>query len=395
MADDEQVSGALEDLGDALRRQPSVRGEVMRRVTEHAATGGGTIGARARRGRRTLARFAALAACLLVAAIIWSLWDRGPGAQEAFAAAIANVERAGTFACRQIVTQVNDEGKEEVSETRFMFKEPDLERIEYVTGMSSDGEVMITDYKTRMRLQLFPKDKTATLQDIRSLYTVDDKTGELKLTELGTHARDDVLRISATAVQDLGMSKLNGRDVWVLRSAGGKGPIKTVYVNPDDGKPVQIELAWPTGTFTYADIHIDVDLDESLFRLETPQGYALRKEAEPTPSKTRSMKMAAKMMHLVRACYEYREKHEDQWPKELSDLVKGGMDPKVLKNMLASPDEPDGPSVVVYRKPRDGDKEAIVVYEAKEHRRDGKVVAGFVDGHAQIMTEEEFKDQLE
>ena len=101
-----EVTRALDDLGGALRGQPSVRGEVMRRVTEQAATGGSMTGSPASwRGRRLLGKLVALAACAVVALLIWSPWGNGIGASEAFAAAIAKVESAGTFACRQVVTE--------------------------------------------------------------------------------------------------------------------------------------------------------------------------------------------------------------------------------------------------------------------------------------------------
>ena len=37
---EQQVTRALDDVGEALRRQPSVRNEVMRRITQQVATGG-------------------------------------------------------------------------------------------------------------------------------------------------------------------------------------------------------------------------------------------------------------------------------------------------------------------------------------------------------------------
>ncbi|MDQ3440909.1 MAG: hypothetical protein M3478_11230 [Planctomycetota bacterium] len=50
------------------------------------------------------------------------------------------------------------------------------------------------DYAKQARLVVRLDDKVAVLQDLRNLYTTDEKTGQVKSTELGTHARDDVLR---------------------------------------------------------------------------------------------------------------------------------------------------------------------------------------------------------
>jgi hypothetical protein len=63
-----------------------------------------------------IGKLAALAACGVIALLIWNPWGRGIGASEAFAAAIANVERSHTFACRQIVTQVDKDGMKDTHE---------------------------------------------------------------------------------------------------------------------------------------------------------------------------------------------------------------------------------------------------------------------------------------
>ena len=385
---EEQVTGALDELGGDLRRQPSIRDNVMRRVNEQAITGGRPT---ARwRGRAVLAKLAAVAACVVVGLILWNPWGRGIGATEAFAQAIANVEQASTFSCRQIVTQLGADGKEQVEEMGFIFQEPHLERLEYGPGMTALGEYTVTDYASRQRLVVHGEDKSATLQDISSMYSVEPKTGELELSQLGTHPRDDVLRISAQAVKDLGMTKLGDQLVWVLQSEGDAEPVKTVYVNPDNGKPVRIEITWPSQkqSFTYADIEIDAEVDERLFSLAPPAGYVLRTEK---PIDEHYGKMAAKVMAILRQCYEYRSTHDMEWPAELADLTETGMDENAIKTLVAPPDEPDGRPAFVYKRPAKDQTEGIVVYEAAHSRRGGKVIAGYTDGHAEVLTIEEFR----
>jgi len=382
---DQQVTRALDDVGEALRRQPSVRNEVMRRITQQAATGPARQG-----GRRLIGKVVAIAACIVVGLLIWNPWGRGIGASEAFAAAIANVERSHTFACRQFVTQVEKDGQKSVREMSFMFKEPNLERLEYGEGMPMP-EVMITDYDKKVRLQVFPEDKKATLQDISTMYATDEKTGALKAIELGTHARDDVLRISAQAVKDLGKTKLNGREVWALQSNDGVQPVKTVYVNPVDGKPVQVEMAWSSGaSFVYTDIQIDTDLDEQLFSLQPPNGFAMDQTGPKKPVDEMNGKMLVKARDLVMQCMIYRNAHDDRWPTTLDDLRAAGVDASKLKTLLAAPDSKDGKSVFAYRQPKAGETDAIVLYEVPDIRRAGKVVAGFMDGHAELMNQKEF-----
>ena len=48
------------------------------------------------------------------------------------------------------------------------------------------------------------------------------------------------------------------------------------------------------------------------------------------------------------------------------------------------------PAVIVYRQPAKGQTDGIVVYEAPEIRRMNTVVAGFVDGRAEVMTTKDF-----
>ena len=397
--DNEQhVAGALTELGDALRRQPSVRDAVMRRVTREAATGDASRQRPGLTSRRSLARFAAIAACAVVALLVWSPWGGGGiGAQQAFAAAIAKVEAAGTFACRQIVTEVGADGEPEVHEISYVFQEPNLERIEYGEGLPE--QVMITDYAKQARLVVRPDDKVAVLQDLRTLYTTDEETGQVKPTELGTHARDDVLRISARAVKDLGMTKLNGRDVWVLQSDDdGAERIVTVYVTPEDGKPVQVELTRRSSkqSLVYADIQMDTPLDESLFSFEPPEGYAVEDDGKDpkTPFDEMNGKMAAKMMRVVMECYTYMSKHGEKWPAKLDDLTTAGVDAQKLKTLLAAPDSKDGKPVIVYRQPKEGETDAVVVYEAPEFRRGGTVVVGFTDGHVEIVTKKRFAELM-
>ena len=394
---DGHVEDSLKDVGETLRQQPSVRDAVMRRVTE-ASLSPGSAAARPSGSRRGfIGRLAAVAACAVGATILWGVFAGGNGgglgAQQAFAAAIANVERARTFSARQIHRYVED-GREQVREFDIKFREPDRERLEYVKGMPP--QVTITDYKARLRLELFPDKMEAQMQDISTLYAVDDMTGRVKPSELSTRHRDDVLKISAQAVQDLGMQKLDGRDVRVLRSADGQEPVKTVWVDPASGNPVQIELSRssPKWTFTYASIRIDEPLDPSMFELDVPPGYAMI-GGDAKPQKhidEMNGKMLSKARDLAMACVQYWGKKGD-YPAEFGDLRGVVMKEAKLNAMLADPDQPEGPPVLLYRKPQKGKEPGtqIVVYEAPEFRRPGQVVAGFDDAHAQILKVEEFE----
>jgi outer membrane lipoprotein-sorting protein len=389
---DPLIEDGLNEIGQTLQQQRSVRDAVMRRVTEASLNPPAAARGSPSR-RRMIVRVAAIAACAVIATLLWSTRGGGIGAQEAFAAAIEKVDKARTFSARTIHRWMED-GQPKVSETLVMFREPNQHRMENIKGLPA--QVVITDYEVRKQLVLLPENKTGQLQDISTQYSVDDKTGRVKLSELWTGERDEVLKFSAQAVKDVGREKLDGKDVRVLRSADGGEPVKTVWVNPDSGAPMQIGLSWPSrkSTYTFASIRIDEDLDDSLFSLEPPKGYAM--EAPPVDPRTREArehdgKMLVKARDVVMACYKYADKKGD-FPEQLADLKGVVMEEAALTALLAAPDEPEGPPVLVYRKPRKGKDagEEIVVYEAPEHRRAGHVVAAMWDGHAQLCTEEYF-----
>ena len=390
---EQQISERLSEIGEALRDQPSVRDAVMRRVTTADV-------ARPAPGLRPFGRvgkFLALAACAVIALALWNTFgsrDRMLGADAAFAAAIENVAKAKTFAARQIVTDVDENGRRETHETAVMFKEPNLERIEWLKGLP--GQVVVTDYAKRQRLLLLPDEKIAVMQDISTLYVVDEASGKLHPSQLQTGIREQVLKITGEAVKDLGAGKVDGKDVRVLQSEGGGEPVKKVYVDPKTNSPVQIELLWPSKklSFVYAAIQIDADLDPSLFSLEVPAGYKLKEEKGSVIAADNG-KMLAKMKYLVMECYKYSSKHDNQFPDKLDDLKKT-MKEQALRTMLAAPEQPDGPPVIEYRKPRAGRDSGteIVVYETEKFRRPGQVVVGMWDGHSEILSQEKFEELM-
>jgi len=167
-------------------------------------------------------------------------------------------------------------------------------------------------------------------------------------------------------------------------------------VNPADGKPVRVEIFWPSSkqTFTYADIQLDVPLDPSLFSLEAPEGYAMHGgHGDPVkPWDEMNGKMLTKARDLAMQCIVYSSKHNDRWPETFDDLRAAGMDAQKLQNMLAAPDSKDGKPVLIYRKPKGDEKEAvIVIYEAPEFRRKPGVICGFSDAHAELVPHEQFE----
>ncbi len=324
------------------------------------------------------------------------------GGSVAFAAAMDSIRRARTFSCTETSQMTYQDGEKQgkyLMVQKWMFKEPDLERLERLTSPWPRyiGEVTIMDYGTRKQLELRPVEKTATLIDMSSAYDIDENTGELKLTQLDTTLRDRLLEWSAGAVEDFGSVELDGQSVRMLQSRKDKR-ITTVWVNPETNYPVQIEHKWTDQSRSpvlYTSIQIDTELDDDLFSLEPPEGYTVSVEEWWPDDKA---KMAAKVMHLLLWCAVYANDNDDQFPGELADLLKAGITTdKVLENVLAAPDDPDGPPVIRYRKPNTVGKDwsnEVTLYEIYDRWPEDGVVACFADGHCELIVDQNRFEQL-
>jgi outer membrane lipoprotein-sorting protein len=326
------------------------------------------------------------------------------GASAVFAAAMDRVKHASTFSCTSIFEVTYEGGGQRgkyLLKQKRMFKEPDRERHEKLTSAPPwpqyIGEVTIWHYGKRQRLQFRPSDKTAKFHDMSSDYDIDDKTGELKLTQLSTRLRDRLLKWSAGAVKDLGRVELEGQSVRKLQSRKDKR-ITTVWIDPETNYPVQIEQKWTDqsrSTVMYTSNQIDTELDDSLFSLEPPEGYTLRVDKSSWPDD--KAKIGVKVKHLGLWCVVYAGDNDDQFPDDLADIVRAGIiTNEVLNKVLASPDDTDGSPVIRYRKPdKDAERSTeVVLFEIFDQWPDDGAVVCFADGHSEIISDQNRFDEL-
>jgi hypothetical protein len=238
---------------------------------------------------------------------------------------------------------------------------------------------------------LRPFDKTAEFRDMSSDYVIDEKTGELKLTQLNTGIRDGLLKLTAGAVEDLGSVELDGQSVRLLRSRTDKR-ITTVWANPETNYPTQIEQKWTDPNWPpvkWASIQIDTELDDELFSLEPPEGYTLSVE-EPHLTGDKA-KMMTKIKHLGLLCVYHANDNDGQFPDNLADMdvVRTGIiTESVLNKVLAAPDNPNGPPIFRYRKPNTDVKDRsneVMLYEIYDQWPKDRVVVCFADGHSELM----------
>jgi outer membrane lipoprotein-sorting protein len=327
-------------------------------------------------------------AAVIILAIILGFVELGKpiGASAAFAAAMDSIKQARTFKCTEVTERPNRKGDPREGETflfkqTWIFKEPDWERYERPRSPWGEvvNEVTITHYDKRKRLELRPVEKTALLHDMSSDYEVDNKTGELRLTQLRTGLRDRLLKTSEGAVDDLGKGVLDGKTVRILQSRKDNR-VTTVWIDPDTGYPIQIEHKWPGEKrlpLLYTSIEIDVELDDKLFSLEPPEGYTVKESG--ALYRDEREKMMAKIMHVGEYCVFHRSSYKDGFPNKLEDIVTAGfMTEEAFRKVLASPDDPNGPPVIRYRRPDanapDPDIEVVLYEDPEKGSGDGRVM---------------------
>jgi len=336
--------------------------------------------------RNRITRYAVAAVIILAIIICFVELGKPIGASAVFAAAMDSIKQARTFKCTEVTERPNREGDSREGETflfkqTWIFKEPNWERYERPRSPwgAVVNEVTITHYDKRKSLELRPVEKTALLHDMSSDYEVDDKTGELRLTQLRTGLRGRLLKTSEGAVDDLGKAVLDGKSVRVLQSRKDHR-ITTVWIDPETRYPVQIEHKWPGQNRTpllYTSIKIDVELDDKLFSLEPPEGYTVKESGALYPDERE--KMMAKIMHVGEYCVFHRSSYKDGFPNKLEDIVTAGfMSEEAFRKVLASPDDPNGPPVIKYRRPDanapDPDIEVVLYEDPAKGSGDGRVM---------------------
>ncbi len=212
----------------------------------------------------------------------------------AFAEVAAKLRDARTLTY-EITTKLEKE-KEPVK-MRVFFKEPGLVRFE------GKGFVGISDLKQGKILQLFSDTKTAMLVDYkRSKDTKRDMASEIE--ELRKLADKNGESVGKKQIGDIQAEGFRVED---------DGTVRTVWADPKTKMPVLIEMWVVVGErqvlSTISDFQLDTWLDDSLFRMEPPEGYKLQKMV------TMETKPEDDVVHLLRA---YADKAEGQFPKSLN-----------------------------------------------------------------------------
>jgi outer membrane lipoprotein-sorting protein len=266
----------------------------------------------------TVLKFTAAA---MVAAASWFLVPSPllVGAPVTFEEVAAKLQQAHTLAYTVTTRLGNDASPQTV---RLLFKEPGRLRCESVPA---GGALVVSDTVSAKKLVLDPFTKTALILE-------GNLPGESR------PGQPDLAATEVAGLRQLGQKKgepVGEKDLGAVKALGfrvmeGTGLEQVVWADPKTRLPVQIDISGKFGDkvlqSTIKDIQLDPELDDALFSLEPPKGYALQKQALATGDKDDgSPEMAITI--LLRA---YAEKSGGSFPKRIDDwgALAEGLKPK-------------------------------------------------------------------
>jgi outer membrane lipoprotein-sorting protein len=303
---DDPVAGAT----DALRRTPVPDGpppETIARTLAalRAAAEGPVVTPRTR--RRIMFTVFKTAAAIAAAAAGVAYFAAFPprSATAEFVEAARKMQDARTMSLRMTMTIA---GEKEPTNARFLYKVPGLCRIE---PEQASSPVSVMDVNHGKVLVLNPADKSAMLLEEPAA----PGGGPARPKDPAAAMIEDMRQLADKNGEPVGekvIGDVRARGFRVKESGGEM----TVWVDPQKKLPVLIEFAGRSGNLdyrgTYSDIRLDPRLDDALFALDPPAGYALRKanaRLQMTPEEA-----------VVRHLRSYAEASGGRFPARLDDF---------------------------------------------------------------------------
>ena len=330
--------------------------------------------------RSPITKLATVAAIIIAVLVgVYQFAGSTDGASVVWGEVLENINSAKTITWKSTSAE---EGKS--ATVRYMVLEPYSMRVEW-----PDGKIKISDHREERALLLDPANMTATL-----LYA---RQEPLNIYDSFLHFRDRPLSVKRISSREINGKQAIGFDVEAPYQLRGNNrhygvmdnnePIiqleRVVWVDPETLLPVLIEQTFvgAEGRVVQSsadEIAFDVELDESLFSLEVPGGYELRRDTEMYGR----MKSASDMDQILRACVIYDNKH-GQWPDSLEALALPGIDV----------------SRYIYLKPPAEQKRSrisrVVLYDAYEVWESG-INVGFTNCRVEFIEDEsEFQKLLQ
>ncbi|MBA7669707.1 hypothetical protein ES703_77840 [subsurface metagenome] len=206
------------------------------------------------------------AAAVIIIAVLIGIHQLG-GSTPAFADIVQPLLSARTTTCK---ITINIKG--EPPQTRdCMFMEPGRMR-----QVMPSGVIRISDKRQGQRMNLYPTEKKAIIYEMTNI--PEDKQRQ---TNWFQQIRECIRQAQETedeSVKFIGKQKIDGVNA-IGYHVEERNMDMTVWADAETLLPIRIEYSLASagaiieGTITYSDIVVNVELDESLFSIQVPEGY--------------------------------------------------------------------------------------------------------------------------
>lgn len=140
-----------------------------------------------------------------------------------------------------------------------------------IRQVTPGGATVVADLQQGRMVVLMPAQRQAVVYELEN---VSQDPGELNLFLEIRRRILEARPLGGESVQSLGSREIDGREA-IGYSVQKPDLSITVWADAKTLLPIQIESTAGSTTYTMSDIVFDVDLDESLFSLEIPAGYAV------------------------------------------------------------------------------------------------------------------------
>jgi outer membrane lipoprotein-sorting protein len=204
----------------------------------------------------------AVAAVVALAVIGGLSLFTGGGAGKVYANVVDQLHRAHTLTCSAVTMT----GQEEMPTVRvdIAYKDPG-----YVRTATADGYVTVAQIVGGKIKGISIVPVTRTFVTIEADHLVDNQGNNPWL------ATEQLRALPTQADEALGRQDIEGRALEGFRVHKGDGTT-TVWIDPKQGTLARVEMKFantPGMNVVLSDFQFDVPLDDSLFRLEPPEGY--------------------------------------------------------------------------------------------------------------------------
>jgi len=262
-------------------------------------------------GRRTMFAGLKIAAALLAAAGGVYLFSSPflVGSPVTFAEVAVKLQKAHTLAYT-MTSQIP--GQTKMPPVRLLFKEPGHLRCESVPAGAS---VVISDNQDGKYLMLNPTAKSAVILEGRPPGAPKPGSHDIAASEVAYFRK--LADKQGEPVGEKLIGNVRARGFRVVMAPGYE---TVVWADPQTRLPVQLDVSAPSGDqtvrSTVSDIQLDLDLDDSLFSLEPPQGYTVTKRNLAALGDKDDGSPEAAIAALLRL---YAENSGGNFPKRLDD----------------------------------------------------------------------------